>query len=113
MLVRWFWFWFAFPTLGLGVVLYAVVEHLRRPRTLSDEVRGRAFDVVDTAPWPDPAATEASTADPGPSAPQDGVGTNRRSSLMGWMFSIGLALVTQSVMGVLLTTTGWVWLVRP
>ncbi|WP_392543336.1 hypothetical protein [Oryzobacter telluris] len=31
---RWFWFWFLFPTLGVGTVVYAVMEQLR-PRPVS------------------------------------------------------------------------------
>ncbi|WP_377640055.1 hypothetical protein [Oryzobacter terrae] len=106
---RWFWFWFAFPTLGVGVVVYAVAEHLRRPRDLSARERGRALDVVDSPSWPDQREAAGEAAQPAGEA----AAGKRRSGLAGLLFSIGLGLLTQLVLAMLLSATGWVWLVRP
>ena len=101
---RWFWFWFLFPTLGVGVLAYALAEHLRpRPAGLPEAERGRALDVVDSDPPPErrPPATEPD------------VTPRRRSGLAGWGTSIVLGVGTLFALTVLHEVVGAWWLIRP
>ena len=98
---RWFWFWFAFPTLGLGVVAYAVAEHLWRPGV------ARAAAVATEEP---PTGTPTSAAR---STPPDDDRPHRRSGLAGLLTSIALGFCTSFVLTGLVSATGWAWLIRP